>query len=389
MSIKLLLHVFFEKRKTMIAFISLCTVLTIYVVLQTVFVNQNMSKQVTLPDFVFTGSVYNSSDGSYPYQAYNSIQDLDTAIHSKVSEADCFGIVCRSLFNYYDDKTGIGFSGYVYGVPDNYFKNYLSKYLKEGSLPLNGKKQAVVGYYFAQKFHLSIGSQIPQEITLNEHSSEADNNQYTVSGILNENVSSYFEGSAIISKNTFEENNEKSIKDNMVMGYFTTNKLINNKIKDINNVSKKYNIPEGNIYYTQKSGSIKQIYLNIGMYLVISLFLLFLMISYLLKGLTKKIGLLKAIGISTNYIIKVFIGGLFVLQVISSAIGLMLSTVVINILNRYASNFFEFKTQIYRISGNVFLFVACEVIIMIVSTFLFIYYKCTSISPKIAMIDNS
>lgn len=385
---KIVFKVLFERKRIIVAFTLICCLLVIYISLQTIFETENITSLNTMPDFVFTGTYYNSEDGTYPFKAYNGIGSFaEKAKETLGNNGDCYGIVCRSLYNYYDELTSVGFSGYIYGCPDEYIKYRFSNLVTEGSLPVSGKKEAIVGYYFAQRFGLSIGDPIPQTITLNETWSDSDNNQYTISGILGEGMCSYFNGSVIISKDTFEAVVGVN-EDNLIFGYFINGENSDKIFLKLNNISADYRSPEGTLHYNQKNFQIKKIWVNVVMYLMISTLIIFISTSYLMKGLTPKIGLLKAIGLSNKYIYKAFLGGVAFFVIISTAMGFIFSFLITRVLNSYVSNFYGFEVHMYNFSLTVYILVAAETLLMFFVIFLFLFINSKKISPKIAMMKK-
>lgn len=388
MFLKLLFRVLFEKKRIIVAYVMVCMILVVYVSLQTMFESKSISSLSTTPDFVFTGTVYNSEDGSYPFRAYNGIGEFESAAKDIVGErGKCFGVVCRSLYNYYDELTSVGFSGYVYGLPNEYMEELFSNALIDGTLPKPDSKEGVVGYYFAQRFELGVGDLIPQAITLGTEWEESDINSYTISGVLDEGVSSYFNGSVMISREEFERNNHV-VEDNMLLGsYNKTNEgeAVNSSFVELNAISSQFRSPEGRLNYNQKHYQFSGTLLHIAVYIVISTLILFLLMTYIIKGMTPKIGLLKAIGMSDAKIYKTFLGGMTLITVGAVSLGILVSLGVSAIMNSYVCDFYGFTVNEYSFNSIVYVIIAAETLIMLLSVFAFLFICCRRISPKIAM----
>lgn len=385
---KIVLNIYFEKKRIIVLFLLVCSFLIFYTTMQTAFMSSSSYGIESTPDFIFTGTVYNSEDGTYPFIYYNDIAGMLEASNDIVGdEANCYGIVCRSLYNYYDDLTSVGFSGYVYGMPNELLNNYIYKFIEKGNLPNKGKKEAIIGYYFSKRFNINIGDKIPQAITLSKKWTSSDIDNYTVVGILNENVSSYFNGSVLISRETFSNLYDHN-EDNMIMGYFNKNDNYCETFVKLNNISSNYRSPEGTLNYKQKELSSLKIKINIGVILLMSITLIFSVASYLMKGITPKIGLLKATGMSTSYIIKTFILGISIIIVLSTIIGIILSNIVLHIMNTYVSNFYGFTVHLYSFNFLSFILIFSELLFIISFIFIVLIIKCKAISPKIAMMKT-
>lgn len=382
---KIILNVLFEKKRIAFFFFVMCMFLIIYTSIQTMLVSADVGTSVSMPDFVFSGTVYNSQDGSYPFVGYNDIGDFTAYASQKAGQdAKCYGVVYRSLYNYYDQLTSIGFFGAVYGMTDECMEKFIAPYIEEGHLPGDGHKEAIVGYYFAKRYGLKIGDSIPQAITLSKEWDETDIDSYVVCGILDENISSYFNGSAVISRDTFEKA-RGVVEDNMMMGYYVNGENYDTIFLDINSEAKNYQVPEGKLNYKMKEYNRLLIGLSVAIIVIMSIVLITAVVSYLMKGITPKVGLLKATGVSTGYIIKTFLLGIFSVLVVAFGVSIGVSMFIINSMNSYVSEFYNFEVHTYRFSEISILLCLFEFTFILLYVFLVTYTRCRSISPKIAM----
>lgn len=382
---KLIFRVLFEKKKVLVMVFIMCTFLITYTSVQTVLTTYSTDTIQTSPDFVFHGTVYQSEDGSYPFIGYN-----DTGIFREKAQeiagnaAECYGVIYRSLYNYYDQLTNIGFFGALYGLPDDCMEKQIAPLVSQGRLPERNQKEAVVGYYFAQHFGIAIGDSVPQAITLSKTWSEADIDSYTVCGILTENVTDYFNGSALISRESFENMNGVQ-EENMLLGYLNNKDGYENMYLEMNNISKNYNVPEGKLHSKQKEYSNTGVILNVALIVFMSVVMLTAVISYLMKGITPKVGLMKATGISSSYIIRTFLTGILCVFLSAFVFGLLFSSMLLEIANNYIKSFFEFTVHRYQLSKTAIILDVFEGLFIVVYAFMVIYIKCKRITPKEAM----
>lgn len=382
---KLIVKVLFEKKKIAVLFFLLCVFLIVYSSVQTVFATYGRESANTTPDIVFHGTVYQSQDGSYPFIGYNDIGSFTAkAQEIGVGATKCYGITYRSLYNYYDELTSVGFFGALYGMPDACIEENITAFIETGRPPEPNKEEALIGYYFAMRFGLKIGDPIPQAITLNKTFSEEDIDNYTVCGILKENVSEYFNGSAIISRETFESANGPT-EDNMMLGYYTNAEQYDTIFLEMNAERLNYRVPEGSLNVRQKEFARIKIYINAALVILMSVFMLTALVSYLMKGITPKLGLMKAIGISTKYLIKTFLSGMFCIFTAALTTGILLSSLILYLMNRYVSDFYKFDVHTYQLSSMSLLLDGFEFLFIILYVFAIIYYNCKKVSPKVAM----
>jgi predicted lysophospholipase L1 biosynthesis ABC-type transport system permease subunit len=110
-----------------------------------------------------------------------------------------------------------------------------------------------------------------------------------------------------------------------------------------------------------------------------------LIISYLVKGINKKIGILKALGIKDSIIIKIFVGGLAWVSTVALSISILVVFVINYFINKQLSNFLGFSVTRYKITGNVLAYQVLIAIVLFAVIFFIIKYKTTRISPKVCI----
>lgn len=108
-------------------------------------------------------------------------------------------------------------------------------------------------------------------------------------------------------------------------------------------------------------------------------------ISYLMKGITPKVGLMKATGISSSYIIRTFLTGILCVFLSAFVFGLLFSSMLLEIANNYIKSFFEFTVHRYQLSKTAIILDVFEGLFIVVYAFMVIYIKCKRITPKEAM----
>jgi predicted lysophospholipase L1 biosynthesis ABC-type transport system permease subunit len=119
--------------------------------------------------------------------------------------------------------------------------------------------------------------------------------------------------------------------------------------------------------------------------LLIAVTLTYLIISFLVKGVSKKVGILKALGISDKTIIFIFIGGLTILLAFSFLISIAADIIVYTILNREYSKFLGFAVEKYKLSAEGILLQVMSALILLFSVYGIIQYKITRLSPNMCM----
>jgi len=383
---KIFINIFFEKKRILIAFISVFIILLLYVGIQMVILF-SQSTQFSIPDVQMNGKL--DDDGVYRYKMYNDTTGLSQRVKELVGdEMRVYGAISRNICSIESAKTFEKVNYMVYGVYDDFFNNELKNSLKEGRLPSPGKKEAVIGSYAARYFNVKVGDKLEPPVTLNKNPGNTDSSQYIVTGILNDNVY-YFKGAIFISKQTFEQGNGKNNQENTTLIYFRDSDSLKayDKVRKIRNeIINKYNATNIIENYEQKYNSLKSMIYNLAFVFVISILILFLLISYFMKGVTKKVGLLKALGVSDSFITKTFIGGFGASILLSIIIALIGVHAVKAYLNYNLSQFLGYSVQQYMINTYVYLSVILLAVLLFGVVLAIIKYKSYKISPRDAML---
>lgn len=387
MLLKIASKIIFDKKRFVIAFALVCVILTTLMAFQSMSLRRNISKSKSLPDFVFFGTVFQSQDGSYPFKAFNETNQLATEIQKELGDrGEVHRVVCRSLYNYYDERSNIGFSGYVYGLPEQYMEETFQHSLITGRLPEKGKKEAAVGVYFANRFHLEVGDPIPQSITLNATWDESDIDAYVVSGIIGEDINDMFIGSAIISLETFEEYNGKS-EENALFGMFhqEDEELNLSMFIEFNQMAGNNQVPEGKLLYVKNNfETSKTIFFGV-LVGVICLIILTILVSLLAKGLSLKIGLMKAIGISESNIIRLFLRTMFLITIGAALLGGLLTCLISKGINAYVTDFYSFPASVFSMNTSTLLSIAVTALVVFLLVGISITVNAKKISPRSAI----
>ena len=383
---KLFINVFFEKRKVLVGFIVIFTLLLLYFGIQLIFFGQQ-SAQVAIPDFQISGGL--GDDGVYYYRMYNDMDGLSDDVKKLVgNDMRIYGVTARNLLTMEDAKTFQKIYYLVYGVEDSFFNTEFGNCLKAGSLPRPGEKEALIGSYAARHFKIDVGDRIDIPITLYKEIIENDSRQYVVSGVLNDNVE-YFKGGIFISKDTFEKDNNTAVQENFLISYFKdskSKKTYERIAGDLMNLHDQYKFGLIKVNYEEKYNAKNNLLIAIVSVLFTSLVILFLLISYLMKGITKKIGLLKALGISDRCITKTFVGGLGLSILLSTVIAVIGINIAKSLLNRIVSNFLGYQVEQFFVSPYMYLLLLALGFVLFIMVYAMIKFTSSRIAPRDAML---
>jgi ABC-type lipoprotein release transport system permease subunit len=385
---KIFVDVFFEKKIILISFILIFIILLFYTGIQTVLLASQYSKQLISPDVQMSGSA--RADGVLDFKLYNDMTGLSSSMRTSAKdEMNVYGVTCRNILTAQDEKTLDITFYWIYGVDDLFFDKELKSCLKDGRMPQKGAKEVVIGSYAARFYKVNLNDKINIPVTLNSTYSKEDISQYRVVGILDDNIS-YFRGATFISKDTYKKLNPNvAFDENVLLIYFKNSngyKHYEKILSTSKDLFEKYNIKGYQANYLEKNNTKLNLIISYSFIWIVGFIILYLLLSYILKGITKKIGLLKALGISDKYITKVFIGGIGACLMLSLGVAILGIIIVSQTLNYNLSKFYGFKVKIYTVKPFIyFLLIGLSIIIFLI-IYLITKVKSSKISPRDAML---
>lgn len=379
---KIFINVLFEKKKFLIMFMLIFSFLLFFIGVQTM-VQFSETNKVAIPNLEVLGKL--DDDGLLRFKGYNDMDGVTAKLKELCGdEAKVYEVTSRNLLVMNNLFNKVSYQ--VYGVNNAFFKEQLEEHLKEGKLPEAGKKEAVLGSLAAKRYDVKVGDKINAPITLNKKSLKTDYMQYTVSGILADNEE-YFWGNVFISKEEFEKNNEKS-PENKILIYYTSKNSEKKVFNAYDQIKNQFSVGSTVSNNKEKNEAANSIIWNLVVILGVSLIIMLLLLSYLMKGITKKLGLLKALGLSDKYIVKNFVGGLFISSLISLASAFGGMVLIKNYLNKNMSEFLGYTVEHYLINSYSVLSVFFLWGVLLFIVFLIIKMKSWRISPRSAMLSS-
>ncbi|WP_113671417.1 ABC transporter permease [Vallitalea guaymasensis] len=386
MSKKIFMDIYFEKKRFLIIFFVFLVLLLTYGGVQYQIIKQQ-TKSVLTPDINLKGK--SSQDGVFHYWLYHDVDGLSDALKELYGkDMSVYKTITRNLY-YIDDRLTFQSIYYVItGVEDKFFQQELKNSVAKGRLPRSGEKEVVIGPYSAKEYNLGIGDLVNLSVTLEKDIADVEPNQYKVVGILDDNVEQ-FKSSIMLSIDTYETLNDTKVIENEVLVYFKNNDSINiykDTISEFTNMIGEYNVGSTSSNFRSNNNKHRNIIINIFMMLVSNFIIVFLLISYLMKGLSKKIGLLKALGLSNRYINKIFVGGLSIVVGGVFVISILLVSLILNAMNSSATSFLGYEMNIYSMDTGVIIYMAGLCLFIIIIKYVLIKLKTYRIYPMEAMV---
>lgn len=378
-----------NKKNLIMLFIIMSAIFTI-VGVQIVFLN---ASKITLiyPDVEIKGAS-SGVDGSIPYSLYRPIDELYDKWSETIEQEDIssYKSIRRSIISI---ESGLSMNKVMYtveGLEEDYINSELNNYVTEGRLPQINKNEVLIGSHIKHAFQFEVGDMIGKHIyklasidgvglPISLEESVEELYEYKITGILDDTID-YFQDSIIVPYNF-----EGGIKPNVMFLYFNSKQageIYKNSVQELRENNALNQMGSVSEHFHTKQSMIKQIINNLGTLITSALIIIYLVISYLVKGLSKKIGILKALGMKDKVIIKIFLGGLLGISAISLIISESLVFLLCYVSNKDLSEFLGFETSKYKITANVIMSQGAVAAILAIAIFGIIKYKTSRISPK-------
>jgi len=279
------------------------------------------------------------------------------------------------------------------GIEEEFLEDKLKDLIVKGRLAKSNEQEVIIGKYLSSSLDLKVGDVIGNRqftigglsgvsipITLNNRIDDDAFKDYRVVGILDEDVA--FLNYSIILPYKAEDSN---IVANSNIIYFNNSKGIDIYKKFIEKLdSGEINIKIGSVKenYVSKKNANFQMILNSFMGVLIGLVFVYLMVSYLMKGIGKKLGILKALGIEDRTIIKIFIGGFGLIELVAFSMNLIVLNIVSRKYNAQFSEFIGFKVQKYSVTPSIIMLQMGLALVIFLGLFTIVKFKITKVSPK-------
>lgn len=379
---KLFVSILFSKKSILVLYIMVIIFLLTFLNFRLID-SYNTMQQADMPDIVVKGKM--DADGELKYKYYNDISDLADQLKSKLNgDIKIYSIVARSMMTERDPLTNNFIEYTIYGVSNEYLQNVLNKNIQNGSALENGGQQLLMGSYAKNYYDLKIGDKVNQPITLKKDWLQEDIGLYQLSGELS-NQMSYFRGGIFLSREDFEEKYGK-LNDNMIFIYVNDKNKYNEALDLLQNIKMNDDsIGTINMNYYEKHSIIKNTILNCVSIGILSIIIILLLVSYLMKGSSKKIGILKALGMPNKILVSVFNGGMMIVLFLSMFLAFFTTEVLAMIYNSYLSNFYGFRVK--EFTFNFYCILADLILIFICfgALLMRVYRLTMKTSPKAAM----
>lgn len=360
MNSKIFIKVFFEKPKYMIMY-SLSIVTFWYALFISVnTAAHNAYYEKNMPDIEIYGP-------TYPEDTYMLYKELDTSVRQQlVGDVKSYGMTVRNLYTFTDAYYHVSYR--IFAAEDEFLQE-LKGCLRRGKLPEAGKTEALIGYNAAKFYGLEVGDVLDFPITLSENG-DASGQEYTVSGIIKADAS-FFSDGIYISGDTCESMGE-AVAYNTLYLYTESDDLYKSVVSRLEGQEKTERFGGFICHYDDKESLDAAIRKALVSTIPLSAIVLTVIFVSLMKYTGRKIGLMKALGVSDRHIMRLLAKGFGIYNLA----GLAMSFLGLG---------FAMLGQSFPVQSSVILYSVYSFGIIYMVTIVILFVLCIKISPRLAM----
>ncbi len=339
------------------------------------------------PNVTFSGQVSRSFS-----RMYENISDsFASNLKSKLSkDAKVYQFTVRYSLSITRPGQLVGDEYMRYACEHDFLEEVIKEFIYEGRVPEKGKKEIILGGYLANiagikvgdtVYSIDLGNEVTGGKMFFDVTGELTEIPYTVVGILN-STGARFDYSVL-----FEAETQENVAPNVVWIYLPTKE----SEESYREITSDINLADYDVVGCSESigmsgakGLKNLIPLFVSVFAVVVEGLL---LAYAMKGISRKLGILKAMGIRDSYIFKCYLGGITLIQFISSIVSIITTKVICDVLNSGYSEEIGFPITVFHVSIRVVLFMLIIVAVVLTSIAGLLKIRIYSVSPKKAMIS--
>lgn len=274
----------------------------------------------------------------------------------------------------------------------DYLKKHVQSMLSEGRLP-EKDNEVLAGNYFLNYFSLKNGDNIGTEVLFD--------NRGEPTMLLNLDIGNpevefmdfkEFKVVGVVKNPTYQftviRTFEKDYQPNKMLIYFNNGKASLEKFKELRD-DLEIDIPSNNFgsYSIQyNEGENLSLIVSFSVQLLVFLIISMLIILYITKGMKKKIGILKSLGIKDKSVINLIAKNFLIFIVVIDFIALGITNVLFTLLNKSIDDFYGFQVNTFAITRDVLLVNIVFNVLLSIIIFVSVKVRTTKSTPKESML---
>lgn len=322
---KLFVTLFFRQKKFLLLFLFLVSASSYFIVKQ---VNEVIKKpqEIEIPDIEFLENL--QKDAVKTELGQEEIEGFLNGLKEIAGKkTEIYHMITRNLYTFSSPFYQVSFE--LYGADQEFFYRF-ENHLASGTIPRHGENEVLVGSNAASFYQLEVGDCMNEKL---EMFADTEEKEYLVSGIIDKS-DSYFGNEFYVLREDFQKLNQMQA-ENKILIYVSGKQTYKNIINYIKEQTAENEFGEYIDNYKEKLKRKNQPVKKLRLTLIGSLLLLELVYLYMSKGLDKKAGIIKALGIPDGRVLAIcslFFGGLILL---TTAAVFILSLILFDIGQKF------------------------------------------------------
>lgn len=366
-----------QKARFLGAVISVTFLIVTYMYMNTV--AGSAATEYAVPEFMFTTEVID------PYK-WRYLEDYDPDFVARFAEriekeGKVIPVTQRFMVNYMHPIWG-DYRFHLLGVPEEFINEQLDALIVSGSPPQPGELGVVMGNTAAQQFQVQVGHTFQ---TTAGDDPVNDTVPYKVVGILTPDAYSYFDRAVFVVRETHESQTGVTIVPNTLFVYLQGN-------LSTEEVTTRYAETDGhpNINVAAlKESNYGRLLRTVSSFLLVGLcsLTLYQSLQVILNNSARRIGLLKAMGMSDFHVTIIFTQGVLAVFLLAVVLSSIITTILFHYLNQEIGSMLQAQVNLYRLDMAVILSLLGMLLIVLMVIVLTILYRTRRVPPRQVMLE--
>jgi len=333
---------------------------------------------LAVPDLMYTTKVID--EYKWVYLEDFTPQFVDQFQKLSAGKAEVVPVTQRFMLNIMNALGNYRFQ--LMGIPQQYMDRQLKRLLITGRIPEPGEPGLILGTTAANTLQLAVGDTFTTSLA---DAPDSDPVTFTVLGILNPDAHEYFDRTVFIVSETYTEITRKTILPNTLFIF-----LKDGVKPEVIGVLPNQIVGNPTITATALKGDdfrrLIQLVSNIALILLCSLSM-YQSFQVILNNSTRRIGLLKAMGMSDFNVLAIFVQGVLGIFALSFLLGNILNWIICYLLNEKVGEMLATSVQIYKVNGSAILSLLGMLFFALVIIIVGILYKTRRVPPRRVLLE--
>lgn len=295
---KIFTAILFHNKKLVLLYFLLLFA-SIYLILVQMDTYQKMPDTIEIPDIEIIGNTWKNEE--FPYEEYEGINDALRQLKVINNEnIITYTMRAQNIFTFSSPFYHVSYC--LYGVEDKFFE-LLYANVTGGRTPSEEEREVLIGSNAAVHYNLKTGDLIDFAL-LEQTEGFQGSGKYIVSGILSGEDTYYSNGFYVMEKTL--QYSQAGAENNMAYLYVSDKRAYKELKEHIMDMKSENVIGDYHDNYKRKGNERRKAFRNIVLTAFISFLVLVSLLLYIIKGMTQRAGILKALGIPDWYVIGIF-----------------------------------------------------------------------------------